>query len=218
MDRKLLGLGDPGGNEGLESIQGLSALPMYLISTTVSLSAPCNLTPPGPEGTLQRLALSNPGRGAPPYRAAPTRWVWQEEGETCQTEPDQGSHMGSLNSVLNTSNNKEDFSMCAFWIGLKLYLLGHCCRTRLPPGQVESCWLLTRDGVTVHLQPQSEEIPGAYPTVHTTFSRQIQTRSTGRHKLGGQEVSVQVRRMSEAGRRVYWCLKRWRAGKEHACS
>ena len=58
--------------------------------------------------------------------------------------------------------------------------------------KVESCWLVTREGVTVHLKPTLEEVPAAYPTVHTTFNRQIQTRSTGRQKLVGTEVSVQV--------------------------
>ena len=58
--------------------------------------------------------------------------------------------------------------------------------------QVESCWLVTREGVTVHLKPNLEEVPAAYPTVHTTFNRQVHTRSTGRQKLGGTEVSVQV--------------------------
>ena len=49
---------------------------------------------------------------------------------------------------------------------------------------MESCWLITRTGSTVHLKPSLEEVPPAYPTVHTALSRQIQTRSTGRHKVG----------------------------------
>ncbi len=47
------------------------------------------------------------------------------------------------------------------------------------------------------LQPSADEVPAAYPTVHTAFDRQIQTRSTGRHKSGGQEVSVQFNLCNE---------------------
>lgn len=64
--------------------------------------------------------------------------------------------------------------------------------------QVESCWLVTRSGSSVELQPSIDEVPAPYPSVHAQFNRQMTTRSTGRHgKQMGQEVSVQFNLCNE---------------------
>lgn len=58
--------------------------------------------------------------------------------------------------------------------------------------QVERCWLCTRNGTTIELQPCVDETPAPYPTVQPMASdRQITTRTTaGAKSKASQEVSV----------------------------
>ncbi|EFJ52132.1 hypothetical protein VOLCADRAFT_103146 [Volvox carteri f. nagariensis] len=70
--------------------------------------------------------------------------------------------------------------------------------------QVERCWLTTRSGATIDLQPCVDEVPAPYPTVQPMVSdRQITTRTTGaksKYVLGpaiSQEVSIQFNLCNE---------------------
>lgn len=64
--------------------------------------------------------------------------------------------------------------------------------------QVECCWLITRAGVCIDLQPCLDEVPAPYPTVQAHLNRQMLTRSTGRQVVKvGQEVSVQFNLCNE---------------------
>lgn len=57
--------------------------------------------------------------------------------------------------------------------------------------QVERCWLTTRSGTTIDLQPCVDETPAPYPTVQPVgHGRQITTRTTGAKSKTSQEVSV----------------------------
>lgn len=66
--------------------------------------------------------------------------------------------------------------------------------------KVERCWLITRTGSTVELQPCMEEIPAPLPTLQPAGSdRQISTRSTsvGGKSKAAVEVSVQFNLCNE---------------------
>ncbi|KAG1671779.1 hypothetical protein FOA52_000156 [Chlamydomonas sp. UWO 241] len=64
--------------------------------------------------------------------------------------------------------------------------------------QVEGCWLITRSGTTIDLDPSVSEVPAPYPTVNATLNRPQNTRSTGRGGVKvGQEVSVQYNLCNE---------------------
>ncbi|GAX79723.1 hypothetical protein CEUSTIGMA_g7164.t1 [Chlamydomonas eustigma] len=63
--------------------------------------------------------------------------------------------------------------------------------------QIESCMAVSRSGNSVELQPYVDETLAAHPTVHAAPDRQIQTRSTGRHKTIGNEVSIQYNLCNE---------------------
>ncbi|GFR40958.1 hypothetical protein Agub_g1622 [Astrephomene gubernaculifera] len=64
--------------------------------------------------------------------------------------------------------------------------------------QVERCWLTTRSGTTIDLQPCVDEVPAPYPTVQPAVSdRQITTRTTGAKSKVSQEVSIQFNLCNE---------------------
>ncbi|KAG2499895.1 hypothetical protein HYH03_002183 [Edaphochlamys debaryana] len=64
--------------------------------------------------------------------------------------------------------------------------------------QVERCWLTTRTGNTIDLQPCVDEVPAPYPTVQTGMGdRQMTTRTAGAKSKVSQEVSIQFNLCNE---------------------